>query len=88
MFNLSCISFKEPLEVISEILKAIRLCKLKHVKVGEYAVNCQKQNIKFEMEAVVMEDADFLTMIKFKRVAGEVRGYKETVSKLLSQIQL
>lgn len=35
-----------------------------------------------------MEDADFLYIVKFKRIAGETRGYREVASGVLAAMQL
>ena len=51
-------------------------------------LNCQRQNVRLEMEVMQMEDMDFLHIIRFKRLAGDTAGYKELSTKLLNSMKL
>lgn len=44
--------------------------------------------MKFEIEILQMEDMEYLYLVKFKRISGEQKEYKEISGSILSSIEL
>jgi len=88
IFDIACVTTNNPSLVISELIKVLDKTGIKYKRVNMYAVNCQKQNVKFEIEILQLENSDSLYLIKFKCIAGEQRDYKEVTSSILHNIQL
>ena len=87
-FNVNCTTNKEPTIVMNEIFKALESLKVQFKKSGPYGVKCQKTGINFSMELNHMEDLASILVVKFKRLSGEMRDYRELSSKVLGQMQL
>eukprot|EP01022_Parablepharisma_sp_SALTPOND_P019645 TRINITY_DN3393_c0_g1_i1.p1 TRINITY_DN3393_c0_g1~~TRINITY_DN3393_c0_g1_i1.p1 ORF type:complete len:769 (-),score=56.38 TRINITY_DN3393_c0_g1_i1:3964-6270(-) len=87
-FSLSCTSTRPVFEIMEEIVKALSACKVQYKKTGNYMVNGQKQSVRLELELMQMEDMDFMHIIRFKKLAGDMAGYKEISTKLLSLMKL
>jgi hypothetical protein len=88
MFDIACVTTNNPSVVMNEIIKVLDKIGIKYKRVHTYAVNCQKQNVKFEVEILQLENSDSLYLIKMKCIAGEQREYKEVTLSILHNIQL
>ena len=55
-----------------------------------YGLRCQKNDVKFEMELTQYEDADFIYVVRFKKIGSATNeaAYRDVCSKLLSNMSL
>jgi hypothetical protein len=44
-----------------------------------YGLRCQKNLVKFEMELTQYENAEFIYVVRFKKVNGDIAPYRDLV---------
>jgi len=87
-FSLLCTSIKPAWEIMEELWSVLDLYKIKYERTKGYAITGQRQGVKFEIEVMQMEDMDFVHVLRFKRLQGNIINYKIMCSKLLETIKL
>ena len=50
---------------------------------GSYGLRCQKNNVRFDMEIVSLDNLDSIYIVKFKKLAGEIQNYKDISGRVL-----
>ena len=51
-------------------------------------MKCSKNQLQFDLELQQYETADFIYVVRFKKVAGEMVAYKDVCTKLLNCMRL
>jgi len=80
-------SNKHPRHIMADIHRALTLQRVVFkMNPSGYSAKCQKNNLKFEVE-IQNVDAD-AHVVKVKRNAGDVTGYRDIATKLIGDINL
>ncbi len=87
-FSVSCLTSRDPLAVLQEMVKALDGNRVSFKKISNYSLRCQKNSIRFDMEITHLQNMEGFYLVKFKRLAGEIGPYKEVSGKVLSQMNL
>ena len=73
---------------MNEMAKALEIMKIAYKKQSVYGLHCQCQKATFTMEVNTLEDLTNILIVKFKRLSGEMRAFREISSGLLSCMDL
>ena len=73
---------------MNEISKALETMKIAYRKQGTYGVHCQSNKTTFIMELNTLEDLTNIFVVKFKRMSGEMRAFREVSSGVLTLLNL
>ena len=73
---------------MNEISKALDILKIGYRKQSNFAVHCQSQKTTFMMELNSLEDLQNILVVKFKRMSGEMRQFREVTAGVLSLMTL
>eukprot|EP00929_Paragymnodinium_shiwhaense_P047984 TRINITY_DN24327_c0_g1_i1.p1 TRINITY_DN24327_c0_g1~~TRINITY_DN24327_c0_g1_i1.p1 ORF type:complete len:855 (-),score=194.10 TRINITY_DN24327_c0_g1_i1:279-2843(-) len=87
-FNVSCTSSKAPKQIMTEIQKSLTMQRVSYKQASQHLVRCQKQALRFEMEISHLDQLGSMYVVRFRRVAGEMAGYKEMCSKVLAEMKI
>lgn len=86
--DVNYITVKGHKELFEEVLFSLTKQKIKIYKKKMYAMSCQKQDVKFELEIMALEEPRGFNYIRLKKIEGTMEKYKEVVSNLMSAINL
>lgn len=86
--DINYITAKDPREIFEEILKVLIKQKVKIYKKRMYAISCQKQDVKFKVEVMLLEEPSGLNYVRLKKIEGVIGRYREVVGKLMLLINL
>lgn len=87
-FCLSCTSTKDPNVLVNDLIYCMEKLKIKYIRVSPYQFNCQKLNIRFEIEVMQLDEIEGLQIIRFKKITGEMAQYKEIGVKIITLINI
>ena len=90
-FNVNCTTNKDPVSVMNEIYRSLKINKVHYKQTGPFKVECtlqHPQQLTFTMELNHLEDLMNILIVKFKRVSGEMSQYRDTSSSVLRQMAL
>ena len=68
---------------MGELFKSLDLNQVTFQKTSSYSVKCQKGASVFSIELNHLEDLANILIVKFKRMGGEMAGYRDVSSKVL-----
>ena len=71
-----------------EISRALETLKVHFKSQTSYGVHCQSGQTTFTMELNTLEDLPNILVVKFKRLAGEMRAFREISGGILSLMNL
>jgi len=86
--DINYITVKDPREIFEEMLGVLVKQKIKIYKKKMYAMSCQKQDVKFEIEVMLIEEPSGLNYIGLKKIEGAMERYREVVGKFILLINL
>lgn len=85
--TVTCTSSKDPRDIMRQVVNALGARRVSYKQNGQWAVKCQRQTMKFEINVSQLEESD-LYVLSFKRVSGDLGQYKILCSNLLAEMQL
>lgn len=80
IIDLSCVTSKNPNELLKLIMKSLKGIKVKPTKNRPYMLSCFKEELKFIVEIMKLEDG--LSYLRIKRIEGNKESYAAIVMKL------
>mmetsp|Transcript_58000 Transcript_58000/g.154550 ORF Transcript_58000/g.154550 Transcript_58000/m.154550 type:complete len:767 (-) Transcript_58000:400-2700(-) len=87
-FNVSCTSSKPPKQILTEIQRALTLQRVTYKQASSFVVKCQKQSLRFEVEISHLDHLESIFVVRFRRIAGELVGYKDLTAKILAEMKI
>ena len=92
-FSISCTSSRNPRDLLEDVSHCLTSANVSYLPVvftqnKDYCLRCHKGSIQFEVEIGTLEGGNGLYVVKFKRLAGEMKTYKELCARLLSELAL
>lgn len=87
-FNVSCTSSKAPKQIMQEIHRALTIQRVAYKQSSAFLVRCQRQGLRFEMEISHLDHLESIYVVRFRRVAGDLVGYKDLCSKVLAEMKI
>jgi hypothetical protein len=73
---------------LTEIQRALTLHRVTYKQASSFVVKCQKQSLRFEVEISHLDHLESIFVVRFRRIAGELVGYKDLTAKILAEMKI
>ena len=83
-----CISLRKYNEIWDDLLKLLIKENVKLSMQKKYYLNCIKEDIKFEIEVMTIEDGSEFAYVRINKIIGSFDLYNKIVTSLLSHLNL
>lgn len=73
---------------MTDMYRALDLHGVLYKQMNTFGMKCSLDSLKFEMELTQYENADFIYIVRFKKLTGEASQFKDLCTRLLQGMKL